>query len=341
MTASSNDAPLDLPSRVPRRQDLRAARERIAGRTHRTPLFSCSAINGIVGGDLFFKCENFQKGGAFKIRGALNHLFSLTEEEVRRGVVTHSSGNHAQALAMAARARGVPAHIVMPETAPRVKIAAVRGYGAEITFCAATEEARTATAARIMEETGAHFVHPYNDPLIVAGQGTATMEILDQVENPDMIVTPVGGGGLLSGSALAARYFGSSRLSVWGAEPELASDAHQSLREGQIVPALPPRTIADGLLTSLGDVTFEIIQAAVEGIGLCSEGGIARAMRLVWERMKLLVEPSGAVPLAAILERTIDVRGKRVVVILSGGNVDLARIPELLALEDNPPGAVS
>lgn len=316
------------------------ARSRIQDRAHRTPVLTCSAINEIAGGELYFKCENFQKVGAFKARGALNHVFSLPEAEVARGVVTHSSGNHAQALAMAARARSVPAYIVMPESAPRVKIDAVRGYGAEITFCAPTEEARTSTASRIVEETGAHFVHPYNDPLIIAGQATAAAEILEQVPAPDMIVAPVGGGGLLSGTALAARYFGNPGLSVWGAEPERAADAHHSLREGYIVPALPPDTIADGLLTSLGDLTFPIIHASVEGIGLCSEESIARAMRLIWERMKVLVEPSGAVPLAAILERTISVQGKRAVLILSGGNIDLTRIPQLLELcAGTTPGA--
>lgn len=310
-------------------EELRNARERIAPWVHRTPVLTCSTINRITEAEIFFKCENLQKVGAFKARGAVNHVFALTEDQARRGVVTHSSGNHAQALAMAARARGIPAYIVMPESAPRVKIDAVRDYGAEITFCVPTEEARVAAADEVMDRTGAHFVHPYNDPLIVAGQATAALEVLEQVSDPEILVAPVGGGGLLSGTALAARHF-TAGVAVWGAEPALASDAHQSLQEGRIVPALPPRTIADGLLTSLGDLTFGIIRDNVEGIGLCSEESIARALRLIWERMKILVEPSGAVPLASILEGTIDVRHRRVGVIISGGNIDLTRLSTIL-----------
>ena len=317
---------------VPEPDDLLAARERIVSWVHRTPVFTCDTINRIVGGTLFFKCENMQKGGAFKARGAMNHVLALPLETVDRGVVTHSSGNHAQALALAARARGIPAFIVMPDNAPQVKVRAVNGYGARITFCKPTEESRRETAREVLESTGGHFVHPYTDAHIVAGQATAAMEALEQVNQPDMLITPVGGGGLLSGSALAARYFG-SHLEVWGAEPELAGDAYRSLQDGKLAPAMPPLTIADGLRTSLGDLTFGIIRDGVSGIGLCSEENIVRSMRLIWERMKLLVEPSGAVPLAAILEGTIDVRGKHAVVILSGGNIDLDRVPELLALD--------
>lgn len=328
----------ELPDGAPTTGDLIAARERIEPYVHRTPVFSCTAINELVGAELFFKCENLQKVGAFKARGAVNHVFSLPEEIARRGVVTHSSGNHAQALALAARERGVAAHIVMPRNAPQVKVDAVHGYGATITFCEPTEESRKETARTVLEKTGGHFVHPFNDPWIIAGQGSAAAEVLEQVDDPDMIVAPVGGGGLLSGTALAVRYF-RPNVMVWGAEPTRAGDAHRSLSDDRLLPAYPPATIADGLLTGLGELTFGILRSTVAGIGLCEETSIVRAMRLIWERMKLLVEPSGAVPLAAILENSITVRGKRVAIILSGGNIDLGRVSHLLALDhDRFPG---
>lgn len=332
-----------LPEQAPRRDEILAASRRIAPVVHRTPLLRSSAIDEIVGGRILFKCENLQKVGAFKARGALNHVLAATDAEVASGVVTHSSGNHAQALALAARVRTVAAYIVMPKTAPKVKVAAVRGYGAKIVFCEPTIRARETEADRVIAETGAHFVHPYNDPLIIAGQATATLEIIEDAANagmpePQLMVAPVGGGGLLSGTALAARYFGDGgrrrRLEVWGAEPRGAADAHRSLAEGRIVPSVDPRTVADGLLTSLGSLTFPIIRSSVAGIGLCSESSIARAMRLLMERMKLVVEPSGAVGLASLLEGTIPARGRRIVVIISGGNIDPGRIPSVLSLEE-------
>lgn len=323
---------MSISNRAPCRSDLLAARERIFPWVHRTPVFTSAAIDRLVGARLFFKAENLQKVGAFKARGATNHVFSLPDETVEHGVVTHSSGNHAQALALAARSRSIPAHIVMPENAPEVKVAAVRGYGADIVFCEPTLESREHTAQEVSERTGAHFVHPYNDPAIIAGQASAAAELVEDVSDLDLIIAPVGGGGLLSGTALSVREF-SARSRVWGAEPELASDAHQSLLEGELRPALPPETIADGLRTSLGDLTFDILAKTVDGIGLCKETSIVRAMRLIWERMKLIVEPSGAVPLASILDGTINVKGKRVAIILSGGNMDLTRLPELLEME--------
>lgn len=300
---------------------------------------TCAAFDRICGARLFFKCENLQKVGAFKARGATNHVLSLPDEVVAPGVVTHSSGNHAQALALAARTRGVPAHIVMPSNAPAVKQAAVRGYGAEITLCEPTLAAREETARAIVVAEGKHFVHPYNDPLIIAGQAGAAAELIEDVADLDVVVAPVGGGGLLSGTALSARFM-APRLAVWGAEPERAGDAHDSLDRGVLVPVDRPDTIADGLRTGLGELTFAILAATVAGIGLCREASIARAMRLIWERMKMVVEPSAAVPLAAILDGTIPVAGRRIGVILSGGNLDLARLPAILELAAAAEGVV-
>ena len=302
------------------------AGERIRRFVHRTPVMTCRSLDEMTGASLFFKCENFQKTGSFKFRGACNAVFSLSEEAARRGVVTHSSGNHAQALALAARLRGIPATVVMPSDAPRVKVAAVRGYGASIRFCEPTLADREATALEIIETTGATFIHPYDDVRVVAGQGTATLEFLQEVPNLDVIVAPVGGGGLLSGTAVAAKGT-DPRVVVYGAEPAAADDARRSLHEGQIVPSENPVTIADGLRTSLSDLTFAIIREGVEDIGLASEEGIAEATKLVFERAKLVVEPSAAVPLAALLEGSLDLKGARVGIILSGGNVDLSRLP--------------
>ncbi|MGB5175505.1 MAG: pyridoxal-phosphate dependent enzyme, partial [Thermoanaerobaculia bacterium] len=267
-----------------------------------------------------------QKVGAFKFRGACNAVFSLSADELERGVVAHSSGNHAQALALAARLRGTRATIVMPENATAIKVAAVRDYGAEVVLCQPTQEAREGETARIVEETGASLIHPFNDSRIVAGQSTAAQELLEDVRELDSILAPVGGGGLLSGCALAAYYY-SPATQVVGAEPAAADDAARSLEAGQILPARPPATIADGLLTSLGELTFAIIRDHVERIVTVDEAAIVEAMRAVWERMKILIEPSSAVPVAALLQGGLEVRGERVGVILSGGNVDLDRLP--------------
>ena len=307
-------------------QDLCAAAQRIAPHVHRTPVATCAGIDLLAGVRLFFKCENLQKVGAFKARGATNAVLSLTDAAVRRGVATHSSGNHAAALARAAALRGVPAHIVMPRTAPRVKRAAVAGYGAQITECEPTLAARESALADVVERTGATVIHPYDDPVVIAGQGTAALELLQEVPDLDALIAPVGGGGLLSGTVIAAA---SHRrpVAVFGAEPRGADDAFRSLRDGVVYPSVQPRTIADGLLTSLSALTFSILYGRVEGILTVSEGGIVEAMRLVWQRAKLVVEPSGAVPFAAVLENADRFHDLRVGIVLSGGNVDLDDLP--------------
>ncbi|HEY9843873.1 MAG TPA: pyridoxal-phosphate dependent enzyme [Candidatus Obscuribacterales bacterium] len=309
------------------RDGLLRARELLAGKVHRTPVLSAQSLNRISGAQLFFKAENFQKVGAFKFRGAMHALAQLDPGERARGVLTHSSGNHAQALALAARIYGIPAWIVVPSSAPAVKRTAVESYGAEVITCEPTLEARERTAEEVQARTGASFIHPYNDPRIIAGQATAAMELLEDKPELELLLAPVGGGGLLSGTALASRYFaGGSR--VLGAEPAGAADAARSLEMGSIQPSEHPNTIADGLLTSLGSWTFPIIQQHVDQILTVSEESIIAALRLLWERMKIVVEPSGAVPLAAVLEHPQLFQGKRVGLILSGGNVDLAQAGE-------------
>jgi threonine dehydratase len=305
---------------------VRAAHDRIRPFVHRTPVLTCAAIDALAGARVYFKCENFQKAGAFKARGATNAVLSLPEDVAARGVATHSSGNHAAALALAAGRRGVPAYIVMPHTAPAVKRAAVEAYGGRITFCEPDQASREAAAAEVVRTTGATLVHPYNDERVIAGQGTAAVELLEDVPDLDAVLTPVGGGGLLSGTAIAVRGLRPA-VRVIGCEPALADDAAQSLRENRIVPARPPVTIADGLRTALGDKTFPIIRELVERIALAEEAEIVAAMRLILERMKIVVEPSAAVPLAALLNRPLDLAGTRVGVILSGGNVDVTRLP--------------
>jgi threonine dehydratase len=298
----------------------------VAGVVHRTPVCTSATLDRLAGARLFFKCENLQRVGAFKFRGASNAVRSLPGEKTRPGVATHSSGNHAAALALAARERGVRAYIVMPRTAPAVKRAAVASYGAEITFCEPTLAAREEALAHVVAATGAAFVHPYNDPAVIAGQGTAALELLEDAGPLDMVLAPVGGGGLLSGTALAAAAT-SPATRVVGAEPEGADDAYRSLRAGRIIPSVEPRTVADGLLTSLGELTFAVLRERGVEIVTVGDEAILGAMRLVWERMKLLVEPSAAVPLAAVLERRLDVSGLRVGIVLSGGNVDLDDLP--------------
>jgi len=276
--------------------------------------------------ELFFKCENFQKAGAFKIRGATNAVFALGDEEASQGVATHSSGNHAAALALAAHWRGIKAYVVMPENASEVKRDAVANYGAEIIFCRPTLEAREEGLDKIVDRTGATFIHPYNDYRVISGQGTAALELCEEIQDLDIVMSPVGGGGLLSGTAIAVSAI-SPKAHVIAAEPERADDAYRSLQAGRIIPANNPDTIADGLRTSLGDLTFPIIRRYVKEIVTVSEEGIVKAMRYVWERMKIIVEPSAAVPLGALLTKRIELPGKRIGVILSGGNVDLANLP--------------
>jgi len=305
---------------------IRAAHARIAPHVERTPVMSCRALDAAVGARLHFKCENFQEVGAFKARGAANAVFSLTEAEAARGVVTHSSGNHGAALAWAAARRGIPAWIVMPESAPAIKQANVRGCGGLVRLCTPTLAAREAECAAVQAETGATLVHPYNDWRVIAGQGTAALELLADVPDLDAVIAPVGGGGLLSGTAIAAKGLRPG-IRVWGAEPKGADDAQRSLAAGRIIPQDNPRTIADGLLTSLGELTFAVISRAVDGIATATEEGIVRAMRLTWERMRIVVEASSSVPLACLAERTLDLAGLRVGIILTGGNVDLDRLP--------------
>jgi threonine dehydratase len=306
--------------------DLRAAAERIKPWAHRTPILTSSFFDEKTGGMLFFKCENFQRVGAFKFRGAANAVFSLDEAKAKKGVLTHSSGNHAQAIALAAKLRGIDACIVMPQNAPRVKVEAVRGYGARIVFAGNAPGDRERAVTGVAAESGAEFIHPSDDLRVIAGQATSAMEIFEDQPDLDLIVAPVGGGGLLSGTALAARWFASG-TPVIGAEPAAADDARRSFTSGVLVPSENPQTVADGLRTSLGPNTFAIVRACVADIATASEEGIIAAMRLVWERMKIVIEPSAAVPLAAIMEGRIDVRGKRVAVIFSGGNVDLDALP--------------
>lgn len=306
--------------------DIRQAAERIRPYIHRTPVLTSENWNRRAGAQIFLKCENFQKVGAFKFRGASNAVFSLSPAQAARGVIAHSSGNHAQALALAARMRGIPAYIVMPNTAPQVKKDAVQSYGGQITFCAPTLEAREQTQAEVIARTGAIEIHPYNNESVIAGQGTAALELLEEIPDLDVILAPVGGGGLLSGTAIAATETRPS-LRVIGAEPEQADDAYRSLQAGVILPSHNPTTVADGLRTSLGTLTFPILRQRVEQIVTVSEAAILEAMRFTWERVKIIIEPSAAVPLAALLERKIDLCGLRVGVILSGGNVDLSKLP--------------
>ena len=312
--------------------DVAAAADRIAGIARRTPVMTCGTLDEMAGRKLFFKCENFQKVGAFKFRGAFNAVSQLHDDEASRGVVTHSSGNHAQALALAAKMRGVPAFIVMPTSASPVKRVAVEGYGAEVILCEPTLEARETTAAEVQQRTEATFIHPYDHPHIIAGQGTAMLELLEQSRELgaglDAIIAPVGGGGLLSGTCITAS--GSNpRPRVFAAEPLGADDAARSFAAGELIPQTGPDTIADGLLTSLGDLTWPIIPDHVERIFTVSDKQIVEAMRLLWERAKLLIEPSSAVVLAAVLSDSFrKVEGAKTLgLILSGGNVSLDKLP--------------
>jgi threonine dehydratase len=310
---------------------VREAQARIVRLVHRTAVLTSSVLNAQTGARLFFKCENFQRAGVFKARGAFNAVYSLSDQEAIRGVVTSSSGNQAAAVSLAARERGVPAYIAMPKVALRSKVAAVQRYGGNIVWVEArgaipTSEEYESTAAAIQERTGASPVHPYNDARTIAGQATCAVEFLEQVPDLDLLLAPVGGGGLLAGTALAAKLLRPS-IHVVGCEPEMADDAQQSFRSGRIVPQLQPRTIADGLRTSLGDLTFPLITKYADDIVTVGEDDIVSAMRLAWEVLKIVIEPSSAVPLAAILNAKLAVSGKVVGVILSGGNADLDNLP--------------
>jgi threonine dehydratase len=311
---------------VPDLAAIRDAAARIAGHVHHTPVMTCLAIDVEAGASLFFKCEHLQRVGAFKARGACNAVFSLDAATAERGVVTHSSGNHGAALAYAAQRRGIPAWVVMPDNAPSVKQANVRRFGATVRLCAPTVAAREAACSDVARDTGAALIHPFDDPRVIAGQATAALELVEGVDALDIVVAPCGGGGLLSGTAIATTSLGRS-IDVYGAEPANADDAARSFAAGTVQPLPATTTIADGLRTTLSNRTLGVITRHVRGIATCSEAGIVRAMRMIFERMKQVVEPSAAVPLACILERTLDVAGRRVGIIVSGGNVDLDRLP--------------
>lgn len=311
---------------IPTKEIIESTHERIKLFIHKTPVLTCKAINVVANADLYFKCENFQKVGAFKFRGATNALLSLTQEEKQKGVVTHSSGNHAQALALAAKMHGSNAYIVMPENAPSVKRNAVLGYGAEVITCKPTLQAREETSEKVIQETGATFIHPYNDYRIIAGQATSAKELIEEVGKLDYIIAPVGGGGLLSGTSLSANYF-SPGTKVIAAEPEGANDAYRSFKSKVFVPSENPKTICDGLLTSLGTKTFEIILKHVDDIYTANDEEIVAAMRLVWERMKIIIEPSSAVTLAIAIKNPQVFAGQKIGIIFSGGNVDLSKLP--------------
>lgn len=324
MTSRPSDPPVSI-------DDLADAQARIHDKIRHTPVITSGTLDNLLGARVFLKCENFQRTGVFKARGAFNAVFSLSDAEAGRGVVTSSSGNHAAAVSLAARTRAIRAYIAMPKIALNSKVAAVRRYGGEIVWVEArgevpTSEEYDATVARIQAETGATVVHPYDDRKTIAGQGTCAREFLEECPELDFVLAPVGGGGLLAGTAVAANA-PQRPVRVIGCEPAMADDAQRSLRAGYIVPQLAPRTIADGLRTSLGELTFAIIAKGVEDIVTVTEGGIVEAMRLAWEVLKIVIEPSAAVPLAAMLERRLAVDGRNVGVIVSGGNVDLDHLP--------------
>lgn len=311
---------------LPSKADILSARQRIASYVNHTPVLTSETLDSEWNAQLYFKCENFQKAGAFKSRGAVNAVFSLDEVEIKKGVATHSSGNHAQALARAAHLRQIPAYIVMPQNAPKVKVDAVRGYGGMITFCEPTLAAREATLNKIVAQTGATVIHPYDNLKVIQGQATAAAELIESVPDLDMILCPVGGGGLLSGTALSAQYF-SPDSRVIACEPSGADDAYRSFYSGKWVPSENPKTIADGLLTSLGQITYPIIKEKVSAVVTVDEQDIIAAMRFLFERMKIVVEPSAAVTLAAVFAQKVNVANKKIGLILSGGNVDLNHLP--------------
>jgi len=305
---------------------IRAAHERIRPHIYRTPVLTNARLNAACGGKLFFKCENLQKVGAFKARGATNAVFAIADVEALRGVATHSSGNHAAAVARAAKLRGIPAHIVMPSNSARPKIRVVEGYGGKITFCDPTQAAREEACALILESTLATMVHPFEDERVMAGQGTAVLELMEDVRDLDLVLCPVGGGGLLCGTAVAGKAI-RPQLEIIGTEPAGADDAARSFRTGVRTPLTKVDTIADGLRTTIGEPNFAIIQTSVDNIVTVSEAAIVAAMRLIWEAVKIVIEPSAAVPYAAILENKVAVANRRVGIIVTGGNVDLDTLP--------------
>lgn len=312
---------------LPTLSDIRQAHKKIKDRIHRTPVLTNRQVDERTGCSVYFKCENFQRVGAFKFRGACHAVFSLPDDEAAKGVATHSSGNHAQAIALAAKMRNIPAFIVMPENSPEVKKRAVAGYGAEITFCEPTQQARESTLEKVVDKTGATFIHPYNDPRIIAGQGTSGLELLEDYPDLDIILVPVGGGGLASGTAITASGLRPG-VKVIGCEPEIADDAYLSLKTGELQPSKNTQTVADGLRTGLGELTFACLQEHLHGIVTVSEEEIVDAMRYIWERMNIIIEASCAVPVAALFNNKIEnAAGKKIGIIITGGNVDLDNLP--------------
>lgn len=308
--------------------DVRAAAGRIEGVGHRTPILTSETLDQLAGRKLFFKCENFQKIGAFKFRGGWNAISMLSDKYAKKGVCTHSSGNHAQAVAYAALKRGIPAYIVMPNNSPGVKLEAVKGYGANITLCEPTSEARQTTLEKISEKTGAEVIHPFNNPNVIAGQGTAALEMIEDLGNLDAIIAPIGGGGLMSGTCITTRSL-LPNAKLFGAEPKGADDAYRSLKEGKMLPQESPNTICDGLLTGLGENTWDILKDHLNAIYTVSDDEVIKAMKLVWERMKIIIEPSSATAVAVVISPEFkELKGiEKVGIILTGGNVDLAEIP--------------
>lgn len=311
---------------IPSFKDVKNAYLKIRSKIHRTPVLSSKKVNERAGGELFFKCENFQKVGAFKFRGATHAIGELSNKEAENGVATHSSGNHAQAVALAAKLRGIPAHIVMPENAPKVKVNAVRDYGAHITFSESTQEGRESTLKDVVNETGATFIHPYDNPNIVTGQGSAAIELLEDKPDLDILLAPIGGGGLMSGTAIAASGLAPD-TTVIGAEPVVANDAYLSFTSGSLHPVQSTDTVADGLRTSLSELTFACIREHVDEIVTVDEQEIIDAMRFIWERMKIIIEPSCAVPVAAVFNGKVELNGRKAGIIITGGNIDLDQLP--------------
>jgi threonine dehydratase len=316
----------DFPMLIPTFDDVLAAHARIAPHIHRTPVLTSSYLNDLTGAELFFKCENFQKAGAFKVRGACNAVFGLSDDMAAKGVCTHSSGNHALSLSYAAGRRGIPCNVVMPRTAPQAKKDAVRGYGGVITECEPSTSSREAVFAEVQARTGGEFVHPYNDPRVIAGQATCSRELLDQVEGLDAIIAPIGGGGMISGTCLTVSNIAPG-VDVYAAEPKNADDAYRSFKAGHIIADDAPETVADGLKVPLKDLTWHFVKNHVTDIFTATEDEIIEAMKLTWKRMKIVMEPSCAVPLATILKHKDAFRGRRVGVIITGGNVDLDNLP--------------
>jgi len=311
---------------VPTYADVEAAAARIAPHIHRTPVLTSSYFNGLTGADLHWKCENFQKAGAFKARGASNAVFGLTDAQAARGVATHSSGNHGLCLSYAAGRRGIPCTVVMPRTAPQAKKDAVRGYGGRVVECEPSTTSREAVFAQVVADTGAEFVHPYNDPRVIAGQATCSREMLEQVPGLDALIAPIGGGGMISGTCLTLSVLAPG-IRIYAGEPEMADDAARSFRAGHIIADDAPETVADGLKVPLKDLTWHFVQRHVTDILTVSEDEIVAAMKLVWQRMKIIIEPSCAVPVAAVLKNPQIFKGLKVGIIITGGNVDLDKLP--------------